>query len=153
MATSNQNLKSVPRVETDQIARALLVWLNTYPDKPVALIDYECLEGDMESMSVSEIQGAYKTRQYIDGGYEAQYQFKVIYRTSSLNSLDKRLKAAEMLNRFADWVVDEGGSPVLGEGKTFKKATTNARATLFARYPDGSEDWQVLMTMTYEVNV
>lgn len=142
---------SVPNVETDQVARALLVWLNSWPGKPVDLINFEFLQDDAECMTMSEIQGAYKTKQYIDGSYEAQYQFKVIYRSASLNSLDKRLKAIEMLNAFADWMGNAETTPMLGAGRIFKEIKTNSRASLFGRYADGTEDIQVLMTMNYEV--
>lgn len=126
-----------------------MVFLNEYPNKPVPIIDYESLTADGESMCLSEIQGAYKTHQYIDGSYEAQYQFKIVYRSSTLNSIDKRLKATETLNRMADWLMQ--GRPSLGSGKTFRRMDMNSRASLFGRYEDGTEDYQVLMTLNYEV--
>lgn len=142
---------SVPNVETDQVARALLVWLNSWPEKPVELINFEFLRDDAECMTMSEIQGAYKTKQYIDGAYEAQYQYKIVYRSAGLTSLDKRLKAIEMLNAFADWMANTETKPMLGSGRNFKEIKTDSRASLFGRYADGTEDIQVLMTMIYEV--
>lgn len=146
-------LKTVRNVETDQVARAMLIFLNQWADKPVSLINFEFLDSDADSMCMSEIQGAYKTKQYIDGGYEAQYQFKIVYRVAPLNSVDKRLKAIELLNALSDWAVYTADAPPLGDGIQFKKLTTNSRASMFGRYENGYEDYQVLMTMTYEVNV
>ena len=69
----------------------MLVWANTFPDKPVAVIKYEFLDiddaaGDETAMALSTIQGTYITRQYIVGGYQAEYQFKLISRIKPGNS-------------------------------------------------------------------
>lgn len=81
----------------------MLVWANTFPDKPVTVIKYEFLDiddaaGDDAAMALSTIQGTYITQQYIIGGYQAEYQFKIIYRIKPGSSNDKRLQADEMLN-------------------------------------------------------
>ena len=65
-------------------------------------------------MSLTTIQGAYKTAQYIDGSYEAQYQFGILYRSLPTDS-EERLDAESELN------------------------------------DDNVEDYQILMTMEYEV--
>lgn len=136
--------------EADRVSRKLLVWLNSWQEKPVSQIDYEYLVDDAEGMALSTIQGAYKSRQYILGGYEAQYQFKIIYRIQA-NSTGQRLSADETLNRLADWIMSEE-MPSLGDGISKVRFETNARSSLFARYEDGSEDHQILMTLIYEVN-
>ena len=97
----------------------MLVWANTFPDKPVAVIKYEFLDiddaaGDETAMALSTIQGTYITRQYIVGGYQAEYQFKLISRIKPGNSNNKRLQADEMLNCFGDWARTQ--KPDLGEG-------------------------------------
>lgn len=146
----NKPKSYVANSETDQVSRALLVWLNEYTDKP-SLINYEYLEDDAVGMAMSTIQSAYKTRQYIDGSYEAEYQFKVIYRLYPSTSNNKRLAADELLNALADWAVNRTPRPQIGTGKIVTKMSCNTRSTLFARYEDGAEDHQILMTMTYEV--
>mgnify|MGYP001129522986 CR=1 FL=1 len=101
--------KLVSAAEEDKISRAMLVWLNTWPDKPVDVIRYEFLPADSEgAMALSTIQGTYITRRYILGGHQAEYQFKVIYRLKPGNSNDKRLKADELLDSLADWAADGG---------------------------------------------
>lgn len=50
--------------------------------------------------ALSTIQGTYITRRYILGGYQAEYQFKLIYRIKPGDSIDKRLEADELLNHF-----------------------------------------------------
>lgn len=136
--------------EADRVSRLLLIWLNRWPDKPVRRIEYEYLD-DEESMALSLVQGAYKSGEYILGGYEATYQFKVVYRLSA-STIDRRLSADEKLNALSDWITSSV-PPVLGGNITRVKFTVNARSALFGRYDDGTEDHQILMTMTYEENV
>ena len=69
--------------EVDKISRSMNVWVNTFPEKPVTMIKYESLDtaiGEETAMALSTIQGTYITKQYILGGYQAEYQFKLIYR-------------------------------------------------------------------------
>ena len=87
----------VSATEEDQVTRKLLIWLNSYPDLPVDMIRFEFLAADTEGMALSTIQAGYITRQYILGGYQAELQFKIIYRLKPGNSNDKRLKADEIL--------------------------------------------------------
>lgn len=140
----------VTNQETDQVSRALLVWLNEYQDKPT-MINYEYISTDAAGMALSTIQSAYKTAQYIDGTYKAEYQFKIIYRLYPGTSNNKRLAADETLNALGDWVVSRRPYPQIGTGKRVKKISCDTRSSLFARYEDGAEDHQILMTMIYEV--
>ena len=134
----------------------MLVWANTFPDNPVAVIKYEFLDiddaaGDETAMALSTIQGTYITRQYIVGGYQAEYQFKLISRIKPGNSNNKRLQADEMLNCFGDWARTQ--KPDLGEGINALKVEPTTQSSKFAAYEDGYEDYQILMKLTYEVGV
>lgn len=135
--------------EIDMISRKVLVWINTFPNAPVALINYENLPADQEGMALSTIQSGYITKRYITGGYRGEYQFKVIYRIKPGNSNDKRLKADELLNMLGDWARAE--KPDIGEGFVSLKVEPTTRSSLFAAYDNGDEDHQILMKLTYEV--
>ena len=142
--------------EVDRISRSMLVWANTFPDKPVTVIKYEFLDideaaGDDAAMALSTIQGTYITQQYIIGGYQAEYQFKVIYRIKPGTSNDKRLQADEMLNHFGDWARTQ--HPDLGEGINALKVEPTTQSSKFAAYEDGYEDYQILMRLAYAVQV
>ena len=143
--------KAVSAAEEYQVSRKLLVWLNTYPEKPVDLIRFEFLPADTTAMAMSTIQAAYILQKYILGGYKAEYQFKLIYRIKPGNSNDKRLKADELLDALGDWTI--GQRPDIGEGKTVVSVEPTTRSSLFAVYEHGAEDHQILMKLTYEVNV
>lgn len=144
--------KAVPATEEDQVSRKLLVWLNTFPDKPVDLIRFEFLPEDTAAMALSTIQATYIVRKYILGGYEAEYQFKIIYRMKPGNSNDKRLKADELLNALGDWAAAQT-PPNIGDGRRVIRIEPTARSSMFAVYENGDEDHQILMKMNYEVNV
>jgi len=131
-----------------EIARNVLIWLNTYPDLP-AIMNYEYLPAAAPKVALSTIQGAYITKRYILGGYEAEYQFKVIYRISPGNSMDERLQADEMLNRLGAWA--QQNLPNLGEKIRTIKVEATTLSALFAQYEGGLEDHQILMKLTYEV--
>lgn len=147
-----QNKKAVSAAEEDQVSRKLLVWLNTFPDKPVDLIRFEFLPEDTTAMALSTIQAAYIVRKYILGGYEAEYQFKVIYRVKPGNSNDKRLKADELLNALGDWAAAHTPQN-MGDGRRVIRIEPTTRSSMFGMYENGDEDHQILMKMNYEVNV
>ncbi len=142
----------IPWEESEQAARALVRWLNTWTEWPAGVfsVDYEHLPEDSVGMCVSTIQAAYKTRQYIGGGYAAQLQFKLIYRAQPSDN-DDRLAATEILNRFAAWAEQNTEKPLLSVPAVVKTIKRDSNAALFATYEDGSADYQILMTMTWEV--
>lgn len=140
----------VPLEEENSVMRAILSWLNTSGDKPDLTLNYERLDPDKPGLALSTIQGTYKTRKYLYGGYEAQYQFKIIYRLQPGNSNDRRLKADEALDKFGAWAVANVHTLNLGDDLNTVKIDINARSALFAAYDGGDEDHQILMTLTYE---
>lgn len=144
----NKNLNMVAATETDSISRALFRWLNTWTDKPV-VINYESLPADGEGMALSTIQGAYKLKEYVRGGYLGQYQFKVMYRVQPGNSNNNRLSADETLDALGEWATKARPYPDIGTGKRVTKIKINSLSSVFANYEDGSEDHQILMTMDY----
>lgn len=141
---------AVLAAEEDQVSRRLLVWLNTWPEKPreIPLIDFGYLPADRPGLAMSPVQAAYVTRRYILGGHQAEYQFEVIYRVRPVGS-DKRLQADEALNALGDWAA--AGRPDIGEGKRVMRVEPATRAALAAAYEDGTEDHRILMKLTYEV--
>lgn len=134
--------------ETESISRALFRWLNQWPDKPV-VINYEHLPADGEGMALSTIQGAYKLKEYVRGGYLGQYQFKVMYRVQPGNSNNNRLSADETLDALGAWASKTRPFPDIGSGRRVAKIKINSLSSVFANYEDGSEDHQILMTLDY----
>ena len=145
----NDNAPLIITPEAEQIARAVRAWLNTYSEKPVRMVDVEYL-GDGTSLTISTVQTAYKTRRYITGGYQAQYQFTILYQTIPTTA-NERLEMDEVLNNYAAWV--ESTKPELPSNCRFIRCTRNTNAALLGRDANGSEVHQILFTLLYEVNV
>lgn len=135
--------------ESEQVARAVRAWLQMCPNKPVRTVDMEYL-GAETSLTLSTVQSAYKTRRYILGGYQAQYQFAILYQTIPTTT-NERLEADEALNNMAAWI--EATRPELPEQCRFLRCQRNTDAALLGRSEDGSEVHQILFTLFYEVNV
>lgn len=135
--------------EAEQIARAVRAWLNSYPDKPMRMVDVEFL-GESSGLALATTQAAYKTRRYVTGGYQAQYQFSILYQTIPVTA-NERLEVDEILNNYAAWA--EANPPDLPSPCVFLRVERNTNAAILSRDANGSEIHQILMTLLYEVNV
>lgn len=135
--------------EAEQIARTVRTWLNGYSGKPMDMVDVEFL-GETAGLALETIQAAYKTRQYITGGYMAQYQFAILYRTIP-GTAGERLTADEILNDYAAWA--EANPPELPSPCQLTRIQRNTNAALLNRAQTGAETHQILMSIFYEVNV
>ena len=144
----SKELKLVSEEEQGLITRKLLSAIGLLAAEMPIRLNYEYLESNGPSMALSIIQGAYKTSEYIDGGYLAQIQFKVIYRAQPKTN-DGRLDMDETLNQIGAKLTTSEID--LGTGILFGKIQFDSRSSLFGRYESGDEDHQILMTMTYEV--
>lgn len=154
MTSENKPVLLVEKSEEDQVSRNMVIWANTFPDLPDDLsgdiaINYEYLVADFPCMALSTIQSTYIVKRNILGGYKAEYQFKIIYRIKPGKSIDKRLKADELLDRFGDWARTQ--QPYIGENMRSISIEATTRSSAFAVYENGDEDHQILMKMTYEV--
>lgn len=141
---------TVSGVEQAQVARALLAWLNAGGPLPrrVERIEAEYLSNGA-GMGLFAAAAPFKTREFISGAYEAQFQFSLQYRTAPACS-EERLEAMEVLNTLADWA-ESGALPALGGGMSAVCVERASPAVMAARYDDGSEDYQILMALTYQV--
>lgn len=142
---------SVSGPEQVQVARALLAWLNTGCPLPrrVEKIEAEYL-ANSTSMGLFAAAAPFKTREFISGAYEAQFQFSLHYRTAPACS-EQRLDAMEALNGLAGWAEQNEPLPELGGKMTAVHVERSSPAVLAARYEDGSEDYQIFMVLTYQV--
>ncbi len=140
--------------ERDRIDRNVLIWLNTYPELPDdisrdMIVPESHLLPDVPGMAMSTITTAFVNRRYILGGYEAEYNFKVIYRIKPGKSMDMSLEANEQLNRLGSWASQN--MPDLGDGIRVLRVAPTSYADLYAPYENGDEDHQIMMKITYEV--
>lgn len=147
----NRNITPVSFKEHNYVGHALLEWLNEYTDFPrfISRIEYEKLDSE-NSMSIFATMSAYKTQPYIDGSYDAQYQFSIVYRTATSDS-EERLDAAAVLSDIAAWAENRSNLPNLGEGKKALSVERTTSEIMSGRNDDETEDYQILMVMSYKV--
>lgn len=143
----NNNNPIIVTPEAEKVARAVRSWLNTYPSLPTAIVEYEFLEEET-GLTVVTTQAAYKTKQFILGDYEAQYQFAIMTRTIPMTALE-RLAVDELLNNIALWATQ---NPIQLESPCRTvRVVQNTNAALLGRKQNGVEDHSVNMTLVYEV--
>lgn len=136
--------------ERVRIDRSVIIWLNQCHDVPVATVTTESHLGVNEpGMAISSITNAYISKSYITGGYQAEYQFTLIYRIKPGTSMDKSLMANETLNRIGDWA--RSNKPELGAGIRVLKVEPVSIAQTYALYEGGDEDHHIPIKITYEV--
>lgn len=154
MSLEDRPIELISGTEERDVSKKIITWLNSWlddnPDVPLSIdfIDYEFIEADTQSMTMSLIQSPYIVERFISGAYIAEYQFKIVYRTQPL-SPNARLNADDLLNRLGDWAA--GQKPDIGDGLEVQEVEQTARASLFARMDGGWEDHQTFMRMTYKV--
>lgn len=148
---TDKELTYITGPEQDQVARAVLNWLNEYPDFParVTRIEQEYLSTST-SMGLFAITAPYKTQEYISGSYEAQYQFALQYRVAATTS-NQRLAAAEVLSNIAAWAESRKDLPDLGLGKQAVDIERTSPAVMLGRGDGRNEDYQILMIFSYKV--
>lgn len=147
MDERQQNRILVSASEQAEISRAVLTWLNTYDRLPTSKVDFEYL-GKTSGFCLSVVQSAFKTKQYISGGYQAQFQFQLVYRLIASNA-DARITADEVLNEMGEWC--ETNTPTLPLGVNRWKCKRDTGASLMARYDNNAEDHAISLTILYEV--
>lgn len=143
----NKNRILVSAAEQAEIARTVLRWLNSYTEKPASKVDFEFL-GKTSGLCITTVQSAFKTKQYINGGYQAQYQFEIVYRLIASNA-DARLAADEALDTMGEWA--ENNTPELPLGVNRWRVKRDTGAACVARYDNNAEDHSISMTLLYEV--
>lgn len=142
-----QNRVLVSAAEQKAISRAVLEWLNTYEEKPGKKVDFEYLN-KTSGLCLSTVQTAYKTRQYIGGGYEAQYSFQIVLRLIA-NNVDDRLDADAALDAMGEWA--EQNPPETPTGINRWRVRRDTGASIMERYDNNAEDHTIQMTLIYEV--
>lgn len=128
--------------------------MNDFPGLPDNLsqnmvVSESHLAPDVPGMAVSAVTTAYINKSYIMGGYEADYQFVLIYRIKPGKSVNRSLEANELLNQFGDWA--RQNKPDLGEGIRVTRVIPTSQAELYAPYENGDEDHHIPIKITYEV--
>lgn len=70
-----------------------------FQDIPVSL---NFIDSSRDCICVKLLEDSFKTAEYIDGSYEAQVAFMLIYRRLTVDGVDERLNAIDMVNQFGE---------------------------------------------------
>ena len=148
MANDEQTARElVSAAEQSAVTRAVIAWFNGYTDLPLSKVDYEYL-GKTSGLCIAVVQAAYKIKQYINGGYQAQFQFQIVYRLIA-DDVDSRIDADEALNEMGEWAENNVPSPP--DGISNWKIKRDTASACMARYDNNAEDHSISMTINYEV--
>lgn len=132
--------------EREMISKAVLSWLNSYPDLPVEKVEYEYLSAN--GITMSTVRQPYRSRDCVDGSYEAEFVFNVVYRDRPTNA-EYRASMDIELDKIGGWC--ESTKPVFEGDITIRRIVCTQGVAMTARYEDGTEDHQITLKLIYHV--
>lgn len=103
----------------------------------------------MPGIALFEIQGAIKSKEYIDGSYIGQYPFALVYRTKPTNT-NQRIVKQNTIDSIGEWLEHLDYSK-LANAKDRSIISINRTNTSSLIYCDesGNEDYQGLFNLKY----
>lgn len=140
----------LPTAAAVNVQRAVKTWLNTCPDLPAAAptVTFEDLSANDCGLTFTTAQSPAYAARYILGGYKGEYRFRVIYRVLPSDDGDM-LDAVEALTAIAAWC--ETAAPPALDGAVNTHVVRTSDVTILAAYDDGSNDYSIDLTLTWEV--
>ena len=130
--------------------RAVKAWLNSCPQLPATVtgVSFENLPENDTGICFATMQAPAYVARYILGGYRAEDRFRVIHRVLPSDDGDM-LDAVEALTDVAAWC-DTAEPPTI-EGAENVRVSVTSDAAIIAAYQDGSNDYSIDLTLTWEV--
>ncbi len=150
MAQNNSSpVTLLPASVAAAVPRAVYTWFATCEYLPTGVaVSFEDLPPNDPGICLSTVQSPAYAARYILGGYRAEYRFRVIYRILPSDSGDM-LDAVELLGNLAAWCEDTIPPEITGAVNV--KINRTSDATILVAYDDGSSDYAVSLSMTWEV--
>lgn len=137
------------------IAKVMRDHLNTWQKRPVNFL-LEDLGKEVPSLMLQQLSAAEKKKSYINGSYIGVLNFAVYIRVNALDTAT-RLDAVGCLEELASWLQEKNDKgayahlPQIDQYRTATKIETTSTPSVAARYEDGTEDYQTLFTLEYQV--
>lgn len=149
MARDNGSRVALPWADTEKVQEKLIAWFGTCTAIPSGLtIGFENLPENDTGICISTRQTAFYEKRYIGGGYKAQYQFYVIYRVLPTDQQDN-LDAINLLDKVGAWA--EQNFDTLTISGVTQSVTRDSNAAILSVYEDGAKDYNISLTVTWEV--
>lgn len=134
--------------EQDLISRTLLDLINSCPYVPDGItVQYGQLE-ECKCMALIAVPGAVKLKEYITGSYLAQFPTALYYRSQPSDTL-QRLDAQKTIDNIGQWL-EAAEYPQIDGSREIERIYRVSASELVYRGEDGTEDWQILITLEYK---
>lgn len=121
----NQNIELLSATEYSTVAEALLKLVRQYPRQlgdPDVKAEYDAL-GANKSLAVFVDGGRYK-QHYISGGFTAEINFRVAYKSQPQTS-DQRIDRQAYIGRIMRWLENTRDLPLLTDGRVITQIETS----------------------------
>lgn len=137
--------------EQENMAEAVLRIVAAYPDYPKTITDsnirLDDLEGKSECIGVFPISGAVVLKEYIYGGFDAEYPFLLLYKcqpTTNRAVIEKR----GVFDKLAMWL-ESIEYPDLSDGREIQSIKRTSTTILTEKAKDGMSVFQCTFKLNY----
>lgn len=148
----NSSKPAVPVAEQTRLIEFIIELIKAMPEVGSLPVSLNFVDTSTDMICVRLSKDTYKIAEYVDGSYEAQLAFSVIYRMLQVTGVDERLAAIDLVNRIggaleAIEVFDTGI-----EGVEVSCISQKESAGLLYRDNSGIEDNGASFILRYDKN-
>ena len=110
------------------------------------------LSSDKDCICIRLFDDATKTHEYVDGSYEAQIRFSLIYRRLSVNGVSERVNVIDLINQFGMYCDTIEEFKFDNDMIYINTITQQTNAGLIYRDDSGIEDNSANFVLRYDKN-
>ena len=110
------------------------------------------LSSEKECICIRLLDDATKLHEYVDGSYEAQIRFALIYRRLSVNGVYERVNAIDLINQFGMYCDKIEKFEIDDDSIYINTITQQTNAGLIYRDDSGIEDNSANFVLRYDKN-
>ena len=99
VVNQNGNKPAVPISEQTRLIEFVIELIKAMPEVSELQVNLNFVDASHDMICVRLSKDTYKIAEYVDGSYEAQLAFSVIYRRLHVTGIDERLAAIDLVNR------------------------------------------------------
>lgn len=149
---NNNRAVSIPISEQNKILTWLIQKIKSSNIFRNYEINFNDLKSDKSNVCILLLSGSTKSRQYVDGGYDATIPFQFIFRTLGSVTDNTRLNAIDLVNQLGMWLDENVHYNKEISGYTIYSVTQETQATIDYRDESGTEDASAQFRISYSRN-
>lgn len=138
--------------EQSIISKMLILIFNECPYLPEGITRVEFNNVTEGGIGLIAMQGANKTSEYIDGSYEGQYPFQLVY-DSRPSTSSKRIERQNVIDLMGEWAELLEEYPPLDGNRAIYDIRRTSSSNLLYRDEAGNEKYQITMNLLYRKEV